>query len=88
MQVQEDYYPDHIEADMVMIEVVDRETGQVFRRQLPLHYLETDNGVMLSGENVSGEPVQITFLSDIALAKMKDLLGQGPDKPRCGDEHK
>ncbi len=76
-----------IEADRVTIEVADKVTGRIFRREVPLHYLENHNGLMLSGENPSGESVQIAFLSDAALDKMKDLLGQGPDQPRCGHEH-
>ena len=72
-----------IEADWIIIEGVDRHTGKQFRRQLPVKYLETDNGLVLSGENLDGSPSQIHFISETALEKLNDVLGQGPDRPRC-----
>ncbi|MDR1702334.1 MAG: hypothetical protein LBR56_06120 [Sporomusaceae bacterium] len=72
-----------IEADFVIIEVTDKSTGKTFKRNLPLQYLETDNGVVLSGENLNGEATQINFLSQSALNKITDLIGKGLDKPRC-----
>lgn len=74
---------DKIEADWIVIEVTDKATGKMFRRTLPVHYLETDNGVVLSGENLDGTASQINFLSQNALAKLNDLFGKGPDSPRC-----
>lgn len=85
--IVEDVLPDCIEADSVTIEVADKKTGIVYRRHLPLHFQENHNGLMLSGENASGESVQIAFLSNTALDKMKDLMGKGPDQPRCDHEH-
>lgn len=85
--ILEEGLPDSIEADLVTIEVADKKTGRVYRRQLPLHYQENHNGLMLSGENASGQSVQIAFLSNTALDKMKDLMGKGPDQPRCDHEH-
>ena len=74
---------DKIEADWIAVEVTDKTTGEIFRRNLPVHYLETDNGVVLSGENLDGTAVQINFLSQNAFAKLNGLFGQGPDSPRC-----
>ncbi len=73
-----------IKAQSVIVEVSDQETGKLFRRNLPLNYLETDNGIILSGETSDGNPSDIVFLSDTALEKINDLTGNGPDSPRCG----
>jgi len=73
-----------IEAQSVIVEVVDQETGILFRRSLPLKYYETDNGIILSGENSEGNQSDITFLSDTALVRINDLTGKAPDTPRCG----
>lgn len=74
-----------IEAESVVIEIVDHSTGKIYRRNLPLHYLETDNGIKLSGETSDGKPSDITFLSDTALKRINDLTGKGPDFHRCKD---
>lgn len=75
--------PDHIQSDSVTIEVTDSKTGKRFRRTLPLSYKETDNGIVLTGEDLSGKSTEIVFLSDTALLKMRDLTGRGRNKPRC-----
>ena len=75
--------PELIEAEEVAVEIVDKHTGQVFRRQLPIKYRETDQGIVLAGEAMDGAPVEITFLSDAALLRIKELFGKGPDVPRC-----
>jgi len=72
-----------IESPGVAVEVLDRETGMLFRRELPLNYLETDNGIILSGENSNGDPSTIAFLSDTALHRINDLRGKGPDEHTC-----
>ncbi len=72
-----------IESPAVAVEVIDRETGMLFRRELPLNYLETDNGIILSGENSNGAPSTIAFLSDTALHRINDLRGKGPDEHAC-----
>lgn len=74
-----------IMAEEVVVEVVDKATGQMFRRILPLQYYESGHGVVLSGEALNGGPCQIAFFSDAALAKMPGLFGRGPDGPRCGE---
>ena len=38
-------------ATQVTIEVVDEKTGKLFRRTLPITYIENYNGLKLSGEN-------------------------------------
>lgn len=76
---------DKIEADWITIEVIDKTTGKKFRRDFPIRYLETDNGVVLFGETLEGKPSQINFLSASALARITELLGDGPDAPRCQD---
>ncbi len=73
-----------IEADEITVEVVDKHTGRKFRRTLPISYCENANGVLLRGETSSGDPVGMSFLSAGALAKLGELFGKGPDKPRCG----
>ncbi|MBP2663300.1 MAG: hypothetical protein H6Q71_1248 [Firmicutes bacterium] len=74
---------DKIEADWVTIEVTDKISGKLFRRNFPLRYLETDNGVVLFGETLDGKPSQINFLSEVALTKINDLLGKGPEHGHC-----
>lgn len=77
---------DKIEADWIIVEVIDKNTGKMFRRNLPVRYLETANGVALSGETIAGNPSQINLLSEVALKKINDLLGKGPDSARCGHQ--
>ena len=72
-----------IEAASVVVEVVDKATGELFRRNLPLNYLENSNGVILSGETPEGKPSQIAFFSETAMNKINDLMGKGPNFPRC-----
>lgn len=74
---------DHIEADRIAIEVTNKNNGRIFRRVLGISYQENNNGVMLTGENLAGDAVQIVFLSDSAQAKMNDLMGKGADSHRC-----
>lgn len=77
---------DKIEADTVIVEVIDNNTGKIFRRNLPIKYVETDNGIRLSGETIDGNATQIVFFSDTAITKINDLMGMGPDAPRCNHE--
>lgn len=77
--------PEKIQADWIVVEVMDQDTGKFFRRNLPLKYFENNNGLVLSGETPEGKPSQIAFLSRTAVNKINDLLGKGPDSPRCKD---
>jgi hypothetical protein len=79
---------DKIEADWITIEVIDKTTGKLFQRKLPVKYLETDNGIVLCGETLEGKPSQIHFLSTAALTKINELLGNGPNSPRCSEHTK
>jgi len=74
---------DKIEADTVIVEVIDNKTGKIFRRNLPIKYIETDNGIRLFGETIEGNPSQIAFYSETAMTKINELLGNGPNAPRC-----
>jgi hypothetical protein len=77
---------EQLEANEAVVEFFDKTTGQLFRRTLPIHCLETANGIILSGESLNGEPAKIAFLSDAAMQKIHDLVGRGPDAPVC-DHH-
>lgn len=74
---------DKIEADTITIEVIDQNTGKTFRRNLPIQYIETANGIRLLGETIDGTPSQIVFYSESAMTKINELLGNGPNNPRC-----
>ena len=77
---------DHITAANAVLEVIDEDTGRLYRRYLELVYGENDNGIRLIGENMAGEETGIVFLSETALKKMSDLRGAGADKPRCKED--
>ncbi|NLW25310.1 MAG: hypothetical protein GXY91_08790 [Clostridia bacterium] len=83
-EFNEDEIMDKIEAHSAVIEVKDKNTGLLFRRYIPIDYLETDNGIIISGETLSGTVSEIAFLSDLALSRIKDLRGMGPEKDSCG----
>lgn len=74
---------EQIEAEMIVVEVMDQKTGRLFRRSLPVMFRETANGLILSGETAQGKASQIAFLSDTALQKIADVTGKGLDAPRC-----
>ncbi len=73
----------HISSPNAVVEALDRNTGFLYRRYLELSYDETGNGIRLIGEDISGKPVQIVFLSNSSIEQMKELQGSGPDHPRC-----
>lgn len=75
---------DQIAADNVIIELLDARTGQLYRRPVELRYEENDNGIVLTGEDMSGRSASIVFLSDAYLKKLVDISGQGPDENECG----
>lgn len=70
---------DKLEANEAVVEFLDKDTGKLFRRKLPIKCLETANGIVLSGEAMSGESAQIAFLSEAALNKINELIGKGAD---------
>lgn len=84
MEEREDLL-EQIEADSVVVEVIDKNTGKKFRRNLPIQYVENCNGLILSGETLDGRPSQIHFLSEAALCRINELVGKGADRPKCDD---
>ena len=74
-----------IKAKMVTVEVTDEQTGQVFRRELPIDYYENANCLRLQGENLDGSFSQLVFYTARGLYRLKDLAGQGPDHDSCGN---
>ena len=72
-----------IVADEVTVEVVDKKTGQVFKRELPIDYYENANFLRLRGEHMDGSMAELVFLSSRGIEKVKDLTGHGADH----DEH-
>ena len=76
---------DFISCDEVTVEVKDKTTNRIFRRNLDISYIENSNGLKLMGENLKGEPSEIVFLSDTAMNKIIDVTGQGLNQSRCHD---
>ena len=76
---------DFISCDEVTVEVKDKTTNRIFRRNLDISYIENSNGLKLMGENLKGEPSEIVFLSDTAMNKIIDVTGQGLNQSRCRD---
>lgn len=73
-----------ISAQQVTIEVTDEASGQIYRRTLPIDYLETANVLRLAAEDSSGKPAELVFFSSAGLDHLKDMTGAGPDQDRCG----
>lgn len=74
---------EYIRASQVTVHVQDEADGRVYSRLLPLTYRENSNGLVLRGENVSGEPSEIVFFSETAADKVSDITGQGEDHSPC-----
>ena len=73
-----------IVAHEVTVEVKDENTGEVFRRELPIDYFENANFLRLSGENLDGSLSQLVFYTPRGIERVKDITGKGPDHDRCG----
>ncbi|MBR4392612.1 MAG: hypothetical protein IKT07_01150 [Oscillospiraceae bacterium] len=71
-------------ADEITVEVTDKFTGKVYRRELPIDYYENANLLKLSGENMDGSVSQLVFYSSRGLERLKDLTGLGADHDPCG----
>jgi hypothetical protein len=71
-------------ADTVTVEITDKQSGRVYRRELPIDYYENANFLRLRGENMDGSVSQLVFLSARGIERMKDLTGKGPDHDPCG----
>ena len=73
-----------IVADSVTVEVTDKVTGKVYRRELPIDFYENANLLKLSGENFDGSTAQLIFYSERGIQRLGDLTGKGPDADPCG----
>ena len=71
-------------AHEVTVEVRDENTGEIFRRELPIDYFENANFLRLSGENLDGSLSQLVFYTPRGIERVKDVSGKGPDHDRCG----
>ena len=71
-------------ADSVIVEITDSQSGDVYRRELPIDYYEKPNCLSRRGENMDGSISQLVFLSARGIERMKDLTGKGPDHDPCG----
>lgn len=78
-----DTSPTAIHASSVTLTVCDDTTGNLYRRNLPIEFQESDNALRLIGETLEGTPTEIVLLSQTALERIRDLTGAGPDSPRC-----
>ncbi|MGN1033007.1 MAG: hypothetical protein ACI4PU_06055 [Intestinibacter sp.] len=79
---------DFISADDAIIELKDNTTNKLYRRSVPLSYIENSNGIRLTGEDLHGNSSEIVFLSSIAVEKIIDVTGKGRNEARCpGHEH-
>lgn len=74
---------EYINASQVTVHVQDEAKGRIYSRLLPLTYRENSNGLVLSGENASGEPSEIVFFSETAVEKVSDITGHGADHSPC-----
>lgn len=80
----ENQNPTIIRADITIMEVTDPATGCIFRRELPMEFLETATGIKIKGEDYYGKPSEIAFLSGNATMRIKDLMGGGAEHDSCG----
>ena len=74
--------PSEISADVVTVEVKDKATGEVFRRELPIDYLENAFCLRLKGEDMQGRSTELVFYSDAGARSLRNLTGGGADKDR------
>lgn len=77
-----------IVAHEVTVEIRDENTGEVYRRELPIDYYENANFLRLRGENMDGSVSQLVFLSARGVERINDLTGKGPDHDPCGGHSK
>ena len=78
-----------IVAHEVTVEIRDENTGEVYRRELPIDYYENANFLRLRAENMDGSLAQLVFYTPRGIERVKDITGKGPDHDRCGthDHH-
>ena len=71
-------------ADEITVEITDKKTGQVFKRELPVEYYENANFLRLRGENLDGSLSELIFYTPRGIQRVKDLTGKGADHDNCG----
>ena len=71
-------------ADSVTVEITDRQSGRVYRRELPIEFYENANFLRLRGENMDGSLSQLVFYTPRGIERVRDLTGTGSDKDPCG----
>lgn len=65
----------------LVVEVIDSNNGQLYRRYLEIEYVENANGIRLKGEDLGGNPSEIIFLSGLSIERIAELQGEGSDTP-------
>ena len=74
--------PKEIRAAEVTVEVKDAATGEVYRRTLPIDYVENATALRLMAEDGQGNPAQLVFYSNFAPQEAprphRRRAGQGP----------
>lgn len=76
-----------ITAEQVQLLVTDQVSGRPFYRVIPLEFLETSNGITLSGETYAAQPTQIVFFTEFALGKLLELQGEEGHDSHDHDHH-
>lgn len=69
-----------ITADTVTLQVTDRKTGKVYKRELPIDYYENANFLRLRGEHMDGSMAEMVFLSARGMERVEDLTGKGGEQ--------
>lgn len=78
---KQDIEKQQILAPNAVIEIIDSNNGQLYRRYLELEYNENANGIRLKGEDLGGKPSEIIFLSGQSIERIAELRGEGSDSP-------
>lgn len=73
-----------IRASEITVEVKDKKSGKVYRRELPIDYYENANFLRLRGETFSGAVSELVFCSGRGVERLMDLTGLGADEDSCG----
>ena len=76
-----------IMGDSVIVEVKDKTTGKVYRRELPIDFYENANVLRLLGENQDGSLSEMVFYSERGVQRLKDITGSGADRDLKGHHH-
>ena len=76
-----------IMGDSVVVEVRDKITGKVYRRELPIDFYENANVLSLLGENQDGSLSEMVFYSERGVQRLKDITGSGADRDLKGHHH-